>query len=150
VEVRRRFDPQGTFLNGHTRAPFGQQCAHIVLTFCGVCSRIEGNTTGADPLTAMKERMLMSVSVSAKSSNINIRVAPEQRALIDRAAQSVGKSRTEFILDVATREAEDTLLDQRLFVLDDERWALFVARLDAPPNPNSALPALLNTPAPWE
>lgn len=92
----------------------------------------------------------MQASPSAKSSNINIRVAPAQRALIDRAAQSVGKSRTEFILDVATREAENTLLDQRLFVLDDERWSLFVSRLDAPPPPNAALRALLNTPAPWE
>ena len=92
----------------------------------------------------------MSISVSAKSSNINIRVAPIQRALIDRAAQAVGKSRTEFILDVATREAENTLLDQRLFVLDDERWSLFIARLDAAPDPNPALRATLNTPAPWE
>lgn len=92
----------------------------------------------------------MPVSTPAKSSNINIRVAQDQRTLIDRAAQSVGKSRTEFILDVATREAENTLLDQRLFVLGDERWSLFLARLDATPNPNPALRILLNTPAPWE
>ena len=92
----------------------------------------------------------MPVSTSARSSNINIRVAPDQRALIDRAAQSVGKSRTEFILDVATREAENTLLDQRLFVLGDENWSRFLARLDAPPDPNPALRTLLTTPAPWE
>lgn len=87
---------------------------------------------------------------SAKSTNINIRVAPDQRDLIDRAAQAVGKSRTEFILDVATREAEHALLDQRLFLLDETQWDAFTAALDAPPQANAALRHLLTTPAPWE
>lgn len=85
-----------------------------------------------------------------KSANINIRVAPVQRDLIDRAARVAGKSRTEFILDVATREAEKTLLDQRLFLLDPEQWNVFTVALDAPPQTGDALRKLLTTPAPWE
>ncbi len=87
---------------------------------------------------------------STKSTNINIRVAPAQRDLIDRAAQAVGKSRTEFILDVATREAEHTLLDQRLFLLDDTQWNAFIAALEAPAKPTAALRTLLTTTAPWD
>lgn len=87
---------------------------------------------------------------SAKSTNINLRVAPAQRDLIDRAAQTMGKTRTEFILDVATREAEQTLLDQRLFILEREDWDAFVAALDAPVHPNAQLRQLLTTPAPWD
>ena len=86
----------------------------------------------------------------AKSTNINIRVAPAQRDLIDRAAQSEGKSRTEFILDVATREVENTLLDQRLFLLNDAQWEAFTAALDAPVKANAKLRKLMSTPAPWD
>lgn len=90
------------------------------------------------------------VTMTSKSTNINIRVAPAQRDLIDRAAQSIGKSRTEFILDVATREAENTLLDQRLFLLDDAQWEAFTAALDAPAKPSAALRKLMTTTAPWD
>jgi uncharacterized protein (DUF1778 family) len=87
---------------------------------------------------------------SSKSTNINIRVAPDQRNLIDQAARAVGKSRTEFILDVATREAENTLLDQRLFLLDDAQWEAFTAALDAPAKPSMELRKLMTTTAPWD
>jgi uncharacterized protein (DUF1778 family) len=88
--------------------------------------------------------------VTAKSTNINLRVAPTQRDLIDRAAQTVGKTRTEFILDVATREAEQTLLDQRLFFLEGEARDAFLAALDAPVRPSEQLRKLLTTGAPWD
>lgn len=88
--------------------------------------------------------------VTAKSTNINIRVAPAQRDLIDRAALAMGKTRSEFILDVATREAAHTLLDQRLFLADDEAWSAFTEALDRTPQPAESLKQLLNTPAPWE
>lgn len=89
-------------------------------------------------------------TLSTKSTNINIRVAPAQRDLIDRAAQAAGKTRTEFILDVATREAANTLLDQRLFLLDGAQWDAFTTALDAPILPNAELRRLLATSAPWE
>jgi uncharacterized protein (DUF1778 family) len=88
--------------------------------------------------------------VTAKSTNINLRVAPTQRDLIDRAAQSVGKTRTEFILDVATREAEQTLLDQHLFFLQDEVRDAFIAALDAPVRASKKLRKLLTTDASWD
>lgn len=90
------------------------------------------------------------MTMTSKSTNINIRVAPAQRNLIDRAAQSLGKSRTEFILDVATREAENTLLDQRLFLLDEAQWQAFTAALDAPATPSAAVRKLMTTPTPWD
>jgi uncharacterized protein (DUF1778 family) len=88
-------------------------------------------------------------TASTKSANINLRVAPAQRDLIDRAAHVVGKTRTEFILDAVTREAENTLLAQRLFLLDETQWDAFTAALDAPPLPNDKLHRLLTNDAPW-
>lgn len=89
-----------------------------------------------------------SISVE-RSERINIRVAPGQRALIDQAAKAIGKTRTDFILDVATREAEHTLLDQRLFLLDDAQWQRMMDQLDAVPQPTEALRQLLTTETPW-
>jgi uncharacterized protein (DUF1778 family) len=81
---------------------------------------------------------------------INLRVSVPTRELIDRAARVLGKSRTEFLLDSARSRAEDVLLDQRLFVLDEKKYAAFLKSLDAPPKPPAALKALLNAKAPWE
>lgn len=85
-----------------------------------------------------------------RETPINLRALPAQRDLIDRARQLTDKSRTEFVLQAACREAESTLLDQRLFVLDEQRFAAFEDALDAPVKDNPALRRLMNTPAPWD
>jgi uncharacterized protein (DUF1778 family) len=89
-------------------------------------------------------------TTSAKSDNINIRVSPETLGVIDRAAGISGKTRTDFILDVVRRAAEDALLDQRLFVMGEEEWSEFQAALDAPVVPNPKLDALLARRPAWE
>ncbi|MGZ9074063.1 MAG: type II toxin-antitoxin system TacA family antitoxin [Rhodoplanes sp.] len=81
---------------------------------------------------------------------INMRVLPGEQALIDRAAEASGKTRSEFMLDAARREAESVLLDRRLFLLDEKAYREFVDRLDAPPQANDKLRRLLATRAPWE
>lgn len=81
---------------------------------------------------------------------INIRASARQRDLIDRAAHALNKSRSEFILETACREAQNVLLDQTFFQLDEEAFARFSAMLDAPREPTDALRKLLRTPAPWE
>ena len=86
----------------------------------------------------------------AKSANIHIRIAPEKREMIDRAAHALGKTRSEFILDAVTRAAENTLLDQRMFSVDDTQWQAFLDALDEPPAKNDALGTLLHTSPPWE
>lgn len=81
---------------------------------------------------------------------INIRASRGQRDLIDRAALVLNKSRSEFILESASREAENVLLDQVYFRLDAKAFAQFNALLDTPPAPTPELTNLLNTKAPWE
>ena len=89
-------------------------------------------------------------SSKPRSDNINIRVTPETRGLIDRAARVAGKTRTDFIIDTVKQVAEETVLDQRLFLLDEDQWDEFVAALDAPPRPNKRLMALLARKPAWE
>jgi uncharacterized protein (DUF1778 family) len=86
----------------------------------------------------------------AKTAPINMRVEPSQHALLTKAAEVLKKDRSAFILDVACREAENVLLDQRFFQLDDEAFTDFNTALDAPVPDNSKLKSLLVKPSPWE
>ena len=81
---------------------------------------------------------------------INIRAQPNQRDLIDRAAQLQGKSRSEFMLESAYQKAQDVLLDRCFFGLDEIKFKQFLALLDAPPTQNQKLNALLKTKSPWD
>ncbi|MDN5870152.1 MAG: DUF1778 domain-containing protein [Nitrococcus sp.] len=85
-----------------------------------------------------------------KRETLNIRIRPEERNLIDRAARARGTNRTSFILDAARLSAEETLLDQVIIKAGPEAYAEFLARLDMPPNPNERLRKTMETPAPWE
>ena len=85
-----------------------------------------------------------------KRQSLNLRIKPEERGLIDRAAKTLGKNRTDFVLDAARRAAEDALLDRTVLTVSPKAYAEFLARLDAPPQPNERLQKTLRTAAPWE
>ncbi|HEY9851977.1 MAG TPA: DUF1778 domain-containing protein [Leptolyngbyaceae cyanobacterium] len=85
-----------------------------------------------------------------RSELVNMRIEPNQLDLIDTAASLCGKSRTAFILDAAHLAAQQALLEQRLFILNDEQWEAFNKALDAPPAKNEKLRQLLQAKAPWE
>lgn len=89
-------------------------------------------------------------SRAARDVKINLRASQKQRSLIDRAAESVGKNRSDFMLEVACREAESVLLDRRYLGVDDEIYQEFIAALDSPPASNPRLRGLLSGKAPWE
>jgi uncharacterized protein (DUF1778 family) len=85
-----------------------------------------------------------------KRDTLNIRIKPELRGLIDRAAELLGKNRTDFVLDAARQAAEGALLDRTIFMMNPKAYAEFVARLDAPPAPNARLRRTLRNSPPWE
>lgn len=96
------------------------------------------------------------VSVAERSSaadtkgSINLRIETNTRQLIDDAAAVLGKTRTEFMIESARRQAIDVLLDQRLFVLESERYDAFIHALDHPPAPGSKLRSLLHRVPAWQ
>ena len=87
---------------------------------------------------------------AATREALNIRIKPQMRELIDRAAELSGKNRTTFVLDAARRAAEDALLDRTVLTVSPKAYRRFLARLDAPPRPNKRLLKSMQTPAPWE
>lgn len=82
--------------------------------------------------------------------SINIRAKARQRDLIDQAAERLGRSRSDFMLEAACREAEDVLLDQAFFTVDAGTFATFSTMLDRPLPPTDKLRRLLKTKAPWD
>lgn len=87
---------------------------------------------------------------ATRTAPINLRALDSQRNLIDRAAAALGKNRSDFMLEAACREAENVLLDQRLFMLDQARFDAFTQALEAPVKDNPALRKLMTRKAPWE
>lgn len=85
-----------------------------------------------------------------RDATIHIRAPRQTKDLIEAAAASVGKTLSEFTLDSARRQAVDVLLDQRLFVLDEERFAAFARALDNPPPAGARLKALMKRRPLWE
>jgi uncharacterized protein (DUF1778 family) len=92
----------------------------------------------------------MPASTRRKDKVIQIRASAETKAVINRAAALRGQKLSEFMLESARRQAEDTILDQRTFFLDDAAHARFMAQLDASPKPTAKARARLNRKAPWQ
>lgn len=82
--------------------------------------------------------------------SINLRIEANTRQLIDDAATILGKTRTEFMVESARRQAIDVLLDQRLFTLDSDRFDSFMHALDNPPAPGPKLRSLLHRAPAWQ
>ena len=81
--------------------------------------------------------------------SINLRIEAQTRQLIDDAAAVLGKTRTEFMVDSARRQAVDVLLDQRLFTLSEADYNAFVRALDNPREPGVRLRALMRRTPAW-
>lgn len=92
----------------------------------------------------------MTIATQTREITINLRARTRQRQLIDQAAELQGKTRSEFMLEAACAKAQEVLLGQTAFVLDQRRFKRFVELLDQPIEKNRALAKLLNSRSPWE
>jgi uncharacterized protein (DUF1778 family) len=81
---------------------------------------------------------------------LNLRIKPELRGLIDRAAELAGKNRTDFVLEAARRAAEDALLDRTVFSVSPKAYAQFMKKLDAQPQPNDRLHRAMQAKGTWD
>ena len=90
-----------------------------------------------------------SVSRAPRDSSMNIRLNHQQRDAIDRAASYLGKNRSDFVLEIACREAEHVLLDRAYIAVGEETFANLCQLLDAPPEPSEGLRKLMRVKAPW-
>ena len=84
-----------------------------------------------------------------RSSRLGLRATPEQEAVLRRAAEVAHKSLTDFVLDAACQAAEQTLLDQRLFMVSGSQYQALLELLEHPERDNAGLADLFAHRAPW-
>lgn len=89
------------------------------------------------------------LSSTGRSARLGVRATPEQEAVLRRAADVARKTLTDFILDSACMAAEQTLLDQRLFMVSGEQYVALIDLLERPEQPNHGLRDLFARKAPW-
>ena len=94
--------------------------------------------------------MTITATVATRSARLGLRATPEQEAVLRRAAEVAHKSLTDFILDSACQAAEQTLLDQRLFMVSGSQYQAFLDLLDGPSEENEGLRDLFSRTAPWD
>ena len=85
-----------------------------------------------------------------KSERLSFRASPAQRKLLERAALANNKSLTEYVLEVACEAAENDVLDQRIFFVDEKAFSKFEKALNAPAKVSKEMRDLLSRSAPWE
>ncbi len=85
-----------------------------------------------------------------KDEKFALRVTAKQKAVIEHAAKLKQSTITNFIIDKAYQAAEEVILDQRHFVLDEKQWRAFNKALYAPAKDLPRLRQLLSEPDIWE
>ena len=93
---------------------------------------------------------MKSTTHHAPRETLKLRIPAAMHKLIDRAAASTGKTRTDFILEAAQKAAEEHLLDRALISAEEGAYSEFLRRLDAPAQPKQRLRRMMQTPAPWD
>lgn len=89
------------------------------------------------------------MTTATRTARLGLRTTPQQEAVLRRAAEVSHKSMTDFILDSAYQAAEQTLLDQRLFLVSGRQSRAFLDLLDRPERDNPRLKDLFSRRAPW-
>ena len=69
---------------------------------------------------------------ATKTARVNLRVAPADDVLLRQAAELVGETLSEFLIESGRERAERLVADRTRFVLDEATWTAFSAALDRP------------------
>ena len=82
-----------------------------------------------------------------KSDRLELRLTPEQKTEIERAAALSGRSVTEFSVPLLVKEAAEVIRVERDLRMSATSWEAFNAILDRPAQPVSGLADLLARPS---
>jgi uncharacterized protein (DUF1778 family) len=81
---------------------------------------------------------------------LSMRLPASDIAIIDRAADSRGLSRTEFVREAAVRAAEEVVMETALVRMSHKGFNAFMAAIAAPAAAVPEMVALLKRKAPWQ
>lgn len=82
-------------------------------------------------------------SSTLKATKVQLRLRPDQKSVLARAAQLRQTTLSNFMLEHAYKAAQEVLADQVDIVMSPAEWRAFCKALDAPPRSIPALKKLL-------
>lgn len=91
-----------------------------------------------------------SVSRKKKEHPLSMRLPATDIAIIDRAADLRGRSRTDFVREAAVRAAEEVLMESTPIRMSPKGFDAFMAAIAVPAKAVPELVAVLKRKAPWE
>ena len=91
----------------------------------------------------------MTGAAKRKDHPLSMRLPEGDIAIIDRAADLRGRSRTDFVREAAVRAAEEVLMESTLLRMTPEGFEAFVQAISARATPVPEMVASLRREAPW-
>jgi uncharacterized protein (DUF1778 family) len=88
----------------------------------------------------------MPATAQRRSEKLDLRITPAAKARLQAAAVESEKSLSDFVLESALDQAEQTLQDRRSFLMDARSWKAMQEALDAPPRDLPGMRKLLSRP----
>ena len=93
---------------------------------------------------------VMTGTTRRKDYPLSMRLPEGDIAIISRAADLRGRSRTDFVREAALRAAEEVLMESALLRMSPEGFAAFLQAVSAPATQVPEMVASLRRPAPWD
>jgi uncharacterized protein (DUF1778 family) len=85
-----------------------------------------------------------------KDYPLSMRLPAADIAMIDRAANLRGRSRTDFVREAAVRAAEEAIMENTPIRMSPAAFKAFVAAISGPAKPVPEMVEMLKRKAPWE
>jgi uncharacterized protein (DUF1778 family) len=97
--------------------------------------------------------MLLSYKLMGKkmssSAILSVRVSPEEKAMLQAAAENTRSTVSDFMRRKALEGAEEELMSRRVITIDADQWAAFEARLNEPAKDIPAVKELFERKPAW-
>ena len=93
----------------------------------------------------------MATTTIRKETPVSMRFRDDDLAIIDRGAELLGLSRTEFMRRAALQEAQTAILNESVIRVSPDAYADFLRAISAPPSaPPPKVVERLKRKAPWD
>ena len=92
----------------------------------------------------------MSITAKKKEYPLSMRLPQTDIAIIDRAADLRGRSRTDFVREAAVRAAEEVVMESALFRMSPKGFGAFMSAIAAPAVAVPEMVHLLKRKPSWE
>ena len=113
-------------------------------------SRSRGHAAAKNKTTSQPQQQAKTRAKPKADARLEARVPANVLAMVRRAATLEQRTVTEFVVEHLNTAAQQVLLDQTFFSVDEEKFQAFEAMMAAPMSDNEALQQLLSSRSPWD